>query len=116
MQRTQIPKPFEDLFRPARYKAYYGGRGSAKSWSFATVHLAIAANRPLRILCGREIQLSITDSVKRLLDDRIDAMGLGGFYTSTNAEIVGRNGSIFLFAGLKHNVPKIKSQSSNSSP
>jgi phage terminase large subunit len=109
MQRTQIPKPFEALLRPARYKVYYGGRGSAKSWSFVTVLLAIAANRPLRILCAREIQLSITDSVKRLLDDHIRAMGLGGFYTSTNTEIVGKNGSVFLFAGLKHNVTKIKS-------
>ena len=109
MQRTQIPKPFEDLLRPARYKVYYGGRGSAKSWSFATVLLAIAANRPLRTLCGREIQLSIADSVKRLLDDRINTMGLDGFYTSINSEIVGKNGSVFLFAGLKHNVTKIKS-------
>jgi phage terminase large subunit len=109
MQRIKIPDPFRDLLRPARYKVYYGGRGSAKSWSFATVLLAIAAHRPLRILCGREIQLSIADSVKRLLDDRIDALDLSGFYTSTNNEIVGANGSVFLFAGLKHNVTKIKS-------
>ena len=101
-----LPEPFEDLLEPARYKVYYGGRGSAKSWSFATVLLAIAARCPLRILCAREIQLSIADSVKRLLDDRIDAMGLGDFYTSTNSEIVGANGSVFLFAGLKHNITK----------
>ena len=109
MQRIKIPDPFRDLLRPARYKIYYGGRGSAKSWSYATVLLAMAANRPLRILCAREIQLSIADSVKRLLDDRIDALGLSGFYTSTNSEIAGANGSVFLFAGLKHNITKIKS-------
>ena len=109
MRRIQIPDAFQDLLRPARYKVFYGGRGSAKSWSFATVLLAIAANRPLRILCAREIQMSIADSVKRLLDDRIDALGLGNFYDSLNNEITGKNGSAFVFAGLKHNATKIKS-------
>lgn len=109
MQRIKIPDPFRDLLCPARYKVYYGGRGSAKSWSIATVLLAIAANRPLGILCAREIRLSIADSVKRLLDDRIEALSLGGFYTSTNSKIAGANGSVFLFVGLEHNVTKIKS-------
>ena len=109
MRRIQIPDAFQALLTPARYKVFYGGRGSAKSWSFATVLLATAANRALRILCAREIQLSIADSVKRLLDDRINVMGLGNFYTSTNSDIVGDNGSVFIFAGLKHNATKIKS-------
>jgi phage terminase large subunit len=104
-----LPKPFEDLLRPARYKVFYGGRGSGKSWGFATMLVALAAKRQRRIPCAREIQMSIADSVKRLLDDRIDAMGLGGFCTSTNTEIVGQNGSVFIFAGLKHNATKIKS-------
>ena len=95
MSPIQIPEPFEDLLRPARYKIYYGGRGSGKSWSFATILIAMAATRPLRILCAREIQMSIADSVKRLLDDRIAAMGLESFYKSTNADIVGENGSVF---------------------
>ena len=109
LRRIQIPDAFHELSQPARYKVYYGGRGSAKSWTFATVLLAMAANRPLRILCAREIQLSIADSVKRLLDDRIEAMGLESFFESTKTEIVGANGSMFLFAGLKHNATKIKS-------
>ncbi|MEM9659819.1 MAG: phage terminase large subunit, partial [Planctomycetota bacterium] len=59
MTRIQIPDAFHDLLTPARYKVYYGGRGSAKSWSFATILIALAASKPLRILCAREIQLSI---------------------------------------------------------
>lgn len=110
MTRIQIPDAFQDLLRPARYKVYYGGRGSAKSWSFATLLVALAAQKPLRILCAREIQLSIADSVKRLLDDRIEALGLAGnFFESKLTEIVGRNGSLFRFAGLRDNATKIKS-------
>lgn len=69
----------------------------------------MASREPLRILCGREIQKSIRDSVKRLLDDKIDAFGLSDFYTSTDTEIRGRNGSLFIFAGFKSNINSIKS-------
>lgn len=62
-----------------------------------------------RVLCCREIQRSIRDSVKRLLDDKISALGLDRFYTSTDAEIRGQNGSLFIFAGLKSNPDKVKS-------
>jgi phage terminase large subunit len=55
------------------------------------------------------VQKSIRDSVKRLLDDEIERCGLQNFYTSTEAEIRGKNGSLFLFAGLKTNVDSIKS-------
>ncbi len=109
MAKIAIPEVFEPLFSPARYKVFYGGRGSGKSWSFAKILLAQATARRLRILCGREIQLSIQDSVKRLLDDQIAKMGLEKFYRSTNTEIVGRNGSMFRFSGLRHNATKIKS-------
>lgn len=64
----------------------------------------------MRILCTREVQKSIKDSVKRLLDDQIEAMGLGAFYDSLETEIRGKNGSIFLFAGLaNHTVDSVKS-------
>lgn len=67
------------------------------------------ANRPLRVLCAREYQNSITESVHSLLSDQIKALGLGGFYEIQNAYIRGKNGTEFSFAGLKHNVAKIKS-------
>ncbi len=109
MAKIQIPQVFQPLFQPQRYKAYYGGRGSAKSHSFAAALVLLAAQRPLRILCAREIQKSIKDSVKRLIDDKIKACALEGFYTSTETEIRGKNGSLFLFSGLKSNIDSIKS-------
>ena len=61
------------------------------------------------MLCAREIQKSIKDSVKRLLDDKIRAAGMSGFYESTETEIRGANGSLFLFAGLRTNPDSVKS-------
>lgn len=84
---------------------------SAKSWGFARALLIQAAAKPLRILCAREVQRSIKDSVHRLLTDQAQALGLGGFYADTvESEIRGKNGSLFLFAGLaQHTVESIKS-------
>ncbi len=75
----------------------------------ATALVLLASQRPLRILAAREIQRSIKDSSKRLLDDRIAALGLKGRYRSTETGISGRNGSQFVFAGLRSNPESIKS-------
>jgi len=106
---AQIPKLLSFLFEPARNKAAYGGRGGAKSRSFATALLIKGADKPLRILCAREVQKSIADSVKRILDDEIERLGLKHFYRSTLTHIFGINGTIFNFAGLKTNPDTIKS-------
>ena len=86
-----------------------GGRGSAKSRSAAAALLLQAASEPHRVLCAREIQKSIKDSVKRLLDDEIARLGLGDFFESVENEIRGKNGSLFIFAGLRGNSASIKS-------
>lgn len=109
MSSVQIPRAFRELFDPHRYKAFHGGRGSAKSHSFAQALVLQAAQRPLRIGCYREIQKSIRDSVKRLLDDKIEGSGLKAFYDSTDTEIRGKNGSLFVFGGLRTNPDSIKS-------
>lgn len=107
---AKFPEKLRPLFQPARYKVAHGGRGSAKSWGFARALLIQAAQKPLRVLCTREIQKSIKDSVHRLLNDQIQALGLGAFYEVLETEIRGRNGSMFLFAGLaQHTVESIKS-------
>lgn len=113
---VQLPSAFEYLFAthaddglPVRYRAAYGGRGSGKSHSFAAALLLKAAQNPLRIGCYREIQKSIRDSVKRLLDDKIRDMGLSEFYESTDTEIRGANGSLFVFGGLRSNPDAVKS-------
>ncbi len=104
-----LPEAFRALFLPRRYKAFYGGRGSGKSYAMATALVLLAAQRPLRILAARQIQRSIRDSSKRLLDDRIQALGLGRRFSSTETEIRARNGSLILFAGLGHSPDAIKS-------
>jgi phage terminase large subunit len=69
-----------------------------------------AANEPTRVLCAREIQRSIKNSVHTLLNDQIQALGLGAFYEVLESEIRGLNGSSFSFTGLATNtVESIKS-------
>ena len=107
---VQFPSKLDFLFEPHRYKVAYGGRGSGKSWSFARALIRLAAAKPLRILCAREIQKSIKQSVHQLLSDQIQNMGLGAFYEVLESEIRGINGSTFNFAGLASNtVESIKS-------
>ena len=107
---AQLPKKLRFLFEPHRYKVVYGGRGGAKSWNFARALLIRGAHNRERILCAREIQRSIRDSVHRLLCDQIQQLGLGDFYDVTETEIRGRNGTEFIFSGLAgHTVESLKS-------
>lgn len=108
-QTVELPEKLQPLFKPKRYKVLYGGRGGAKSWGIAQALLILGAQKPLRILCTREIQKSIQDSVHRLLADRINAMALEGFYEVQQSKIIGQNGTEFLFAGLRHNINSLKS-------
>ena len=104
------PEKLKFLFEQHRYKVAHGGRGSAKSWGFARALLILGAKAKLRILCTREIQKSIKDSVHKLLTDQIQALGLGAHYNVLDTEIRGGNGSEFIFAGLQgHTVESIKS-------
>jgi phage terminase large subunit len=98
--KFQFPEAFGPLFKPHRYKVFYGGRGGAKSWAFARALLLEGADRPLRILCAREVQRSIKDSVHKLLGDQIEALGLGAFYEVLQNEIRGANGTEIVFSGL----------------
>ena len=76
---AQFPVKLEFLFRPMRYKVAHGGRGSGKSWGFARALLILGAQSQTRVICAREVQKSIKESVHRLLSDQIQALGLGGF-------------------------------------
>lgn len=88
------------LTQGPRYTIFHGGRGSAKSMSIATALVIRAAQAPLRILCFREIQESIDESVKAIIEQRIHDCGLDDFFTITQREISGINGSKFIFRGL----------------
>lgn len=109
MADVVFPAKLQFLFRPHRYKVAYGGRDSGKSWGFARALLARGFEMQTRVLCAREFQKSIDDSVHKLLKDQIQSMGLSNFYSVYNTEIVGANGTQFTFHGLKHNVSNIKS-------
>jgi len=105
----QIIEKFEPFLSPMRYKVAYGGRGSSKSWTVATLLVLKAYQEPTRILCARELQRSIVDSCLQLLADTIDRLGLNEFFDIQGQQILGDNGSRFIFEGLKSNISKIKS-------
>lgn len=105
----ELPQKLQFLFEPHRYKVLHGGRGGAKSWGIARTLLIKGSMSQLRIPCCREIQKSISDSVHALLKTQAEQMGLSSFYKITDTYLEGRNGTLFTFHGLKHNVANIKS-------
>ena len=120
---TQFPRKLAPIFQPQRYKVARGGRGGAKSWGFSGA-LVLMTDAPeqfywgrelgrkkLRVLCGREIQKSIAESVHQVIAQRIQAQGMGDHWRINNNNIVHRhNGSEFIFAGLRdQDAAKIKS-------
>lgn len=107
---VRLPDWSGPLFQPRRYKVMHGGRGGGKSWAAAIALLLIGLQSPQRVLCAREVQKSMRESVHRLLKDQIVALGLTEFYEVLDTEIRGANGTVFLFAGLQsHTVDSIKS-------
>ncbi len=104
-----FPEKLALLFRPARYKVVYGGRGAAKSWGFARALLIQGAKRKLRVLCAREYQNSIADSVHQLLSDQINALGLQHFYKVHDHKIEGINSTKFRFFGMRRQFEEIAS-------
>lgn len=106
---VNMPLWAEPLWKPARYKVLYGGRGSAKSWTVATYLDVEAARKPERILCCREFQKSIKESAHKLISDRIGALGLDSLFEIGESFIRSKCGSEFLFLGLRHNISQIKS-------
>ena len=97
---ARFPAALKCLFQPSRYKVLYGGRGGAKSWGVARALLLKGMQKPLTILCAREYQNSIDESVHKLLSSQIKDMGLESFYTIQNTTIIGSNGTVFIFKGL----------------
>lgn len=95
-----FPDKLSFLFQPHRFKGAKGGRGSGKSWQFARALLIEGTRNPERILCAREVQKSIKDSVHRLLCDQIISLNLGHHYQPLETVIRGRNDTEILFTGL----------------
>jgi phage terminase large subunit len=100
---------YKDLFNEdLRYIVYYGGRYSGKSYHTALALLLRGRQKKLRILCTREIQNTIKDSVHKLLKDLMFKYSMFD-YTVTKEEIRNSNGTEFIFKGLKRNTTEIKS-------
>lgn len=107
---VDFPDKLGVLFEKLRYKIFHGGRGGSKSWGVARALLLTGVGKPLRILCAREVQKSIKESVHQLLADQIEMMGLGAHYEVLETLIRGDNGTLILFAGLSNQtVESIKS-------
>ncbi|MDE1905284.1 MAG: PBSX family phage terminase large subunit [Rhodospirillales bacterium] len=107
---AQFYEPFDILWQPARYKVLYGGRGSGKSWQVARALVIITARQYERVLCTRELQNSISDSVHKLLTDQIEILGLARQFKITNTYIeCPRTGAVFIYKGLRNNTQEIKS-------
>lgn len=109
MQVEIIEKMAGPLFKPARYKVFYGGRGGGKSQNIARALLVLGVQQRHKILCAREIQKSIQDSVHSLLVEQIEQIGLQSYYEVQKTAIYGKNGTEFLFAGLRSNIANVKS-------
>lgn len=107
---NDLESPFSALMsNEYQYKVLYGGRDSAKSWSVAEALVKIAAKRCVRILCTREYQNSVKDSVHALLRNTIWRLGLVNWFDITDKTIRSKCGSEFIFKGLHNNVQEIKS-------
>lgn len=100
--RIETPRVFAPLLRPARYKGAHGGRGGAKSHFFAGLLIEECVSQHIRGACLREIQHSIKDSVKQLLEDKIRAYGVEDLFKVTDKEITGPNDSLIVFKGLQN--------------
>lgn len=109
--RLQLPYKLGFLMEQHPYKVAYGGRNSLKSHSFAAALLTLGIDQPLRIMCAREVQKSLSESVHQLLTDKIAALNYSSFYSITENAIRGtRNGTLFRFTGLSdQSVDSIKS-------
>ena len=106
----KIPRKFLPLLQPKRYKGAYGGRGGAKSHFFAEQIIAKCLQKRTYVVCIREVQNSIQQSVRQLLVNKIMAFNLGHFFDIVENEIRGANGSLIVFRGMQsYNADNIKS-------
>ena len=106
----KVANVYNPLWKNAKRRNYiYGGRGSGKSHDVAEYCLFRAYQSKIKVLCTRELQNSIADSVYSLLKNKITDMHLDFFFTVYKDRIVGNNGSEFIFKGIHNNVSEIKS-------
>ena len=109
MAELEFPGPLQCLFTPKRYKVLWGGRGAGRSWGCARALLVLARQKPIRVLCAREFQNSIDESVHKVIADQIQRLGWDEFFDIQKTKITSSNGSSFVFEGVKNNTTRVKS-------
>jgi phage terminase large subunit len=113
VQAVEFPAKLFKLLHPdtpSRYRVASGGRGSGKSHAIAAEVVLRMLSSRLRILCAREIQRSLRESVHHLLSEKIEQLGLAAFFEINDREIrCITTGSEIIFAGLMMNVQQLKS-------
>jgi len=106
----KTPRVFKPLLVDARYKGAHGGRGSGKSNFFAEYIIERCILAKTNVVCVREIQKSLAQSVKKLLEIKIENLGVGHLFDVQESVIKAKNGGIILFQGLQnHTADSIKS-------
>lgn len=104
------PRVFAPLLKPARYKGAHGGRGSGKSHFFAELLIERCIMERTHAVCVREVQKTLDQSVKKLLEEKIEALGVGHLFDVQQSKITGKNGSLIIFQGMQdHTADSIKS-------
>tara|TARA_R110002110_G_scaffold415835_1_gene657217 strand:+ start:31575 stop:32879 length:1305 start_codon:yes stop_codon:yes gene_type:complete len=102
---------FQPLLQPSRYKGAYGGRGSGKSHFFGGLVVDRCIAEPgLRVVCIREVQKSLKESAKKLIEDKIQEYGVGHLFKVLDNEIRTPGGGLIIFQGMQdHTSESIKS-------
>lgn len=104
-----MPAVFQEIWKPARYKVFYGGRGSGKTYAVTAFLIIRSLQEKITVLCTREIQESMRDSVHKVLREHINKFGLDDYFTVTDNKITNIKGSEFVFRGLRTNINSLKS-------
>jgi phage terminase large subunit len=109
--KLNVSRKFSPLWGRARYKGAHGGRGSGKSHGFAEMLIAKCVAKPgTRAACVREVQKSLKNSVKLLVEDKIRSMGVASLFEILEAEIKTPGGGVIIFQGMQnHTADSIKS-------
>lgn len=110
LDSLEFPEKMSFLFEPAQLKVLFGGRGGGKTENISRALIVLSRTKRLRILCGREFQNSVDESVKATIEANVEEMGLSDDFAITKKQIICRStGSRFIFMGLRYNISKIKS-------
>lgn len=108
--RIKTPEVFEPLLYPSRYKGAWGGRGSGKSHFFAELLIERHLIERVDAVCIREVQRTLNQSVKKLLENKIESLNAGAYFEVQDKRILSKKGGITIFEGMQnHTADSIKS-------